>query len=77
MAFDYRKYLHVDPSSIKVGDIVYMTGTEREVEVLMINPPHSLLVKPTDGKIFYRRNDGVDIMQAWWGYERILKKKED
>lgn len=66
----------VDPRTINVGDIVYMSGSKREVEVLKINPPHALLVKPTDGEVFYRRNDGVDIMQAWWGYERILKNKE-
>lgn len=61
------------PSTIKVGDIVYMTGTNREVKVLKINPPHSLLVEPTDGKLFYVRNDGVNIMRAWWGYERVIK----
>lgn len=72
-----KERLRADMSSIRVGDIVYMTGTKREVEILEVNPPHSLLVKPTDGKVFYRRNDGVDIMQAWFGYERILKKKEE
>lgn len=64
----------IDPSIIKAGDIVCMTGTQREVEVLETNPPHALLVRPTDGKVFYRRNDGADIMQAWFGYERVQKK---
>lgn len=66
-----------DPSTIHVGDIVYMTGTGREVRVIECHPPHSVLVKPTDGRVFYRRNDGVDIMQAWWGYERIVKDIKD
>ena len=66
-----------DPYSIKVGDILYMTGTKREVVVLETNPPFSLFVKPTDGKVFYRRNDGVNIKQAWWGYERVVKDIKD
>lgn len=37
----------VDPRTINVGDIVYMAGSKREVEVLKINPPRALLVKPT------------------------------
>lgn len=53
-----------------------MTGSGREVVVLEVRPPHALLVKPTDGKVFYRRNDGVDIKQAWWGYERVAVKPE-
>lgn len=66
-----------DPSSVKVGDIVYSAETEREVEVLEINPPKSLLIKPTDGKVLYKRCDGEEIMQAWFSYDRILRRRED
>lgn len=67
-----------DPATIHEGDIVYMTGTGREVRVLDCHTyQHALLVKPTDGRVFYRRNDGVDIIQAWWGYERVCKDRAE
>lgn len=66
-----------DPATVHEGDILYMTGTGREVRVLECHPPHVLLVRPTDGKVFYVRNDGAKIMQAWWGYERVCKDRED